>query len=396
MLDFYKLIPQIDTVGGESAAQQDKAALVMQEAQALLASLQSREDEILVRLKSNEGLPLWPIALPLQPFTNKYKMSELENEFTVIGVDGSQIMPSQHEMLHCYLLNIGIVQINYGSKHEPILTSTPYFFHKREQLYPLIDRRRLHIDELYVALERNLLELEVLSKQALSAADLGSPVLALIDGSLVPWSLERMPPTYQSQYLARMSTILQIFKDRRLPLFGYISNSRSAEVINSMRILICPYDFSHCKDNCRDLNEDDFPCSTISPLTDRRLFLGVLPELSRTAVFLSGSKTSKMFASSLQTCFLYCNFGSEIARLECPRWLFEDQEIFELALGAVSAQVRRGAGYPVVLAEAHHQAVIKNADREQFFALLSKHYVAAGLGKSERSAKAVKKRVSAV
>ncbi len=396
MLDFYKLIPQINLVGEESSAEQDKAALVTQEAHALLRSLQSKEDEILVRLKSNEGLPLWPIALPLQSFASKYEVNESKQELSVIGVDGSQIMPSQHEILHCYLLNIGVVRIDYGTENEPILTSTPYFFHKKEQLYPLIDRRRLHIDELYVSLERNILELEILANQASIAKDAGVLPLCLVDGSLVPWSLERMPQTYQSQYLSRMSAILQVFQNGRLPLLGYISNSRSTEVINSMRILICPYEFANCKENCHDLNEDDFPCSTISPLTDRHLFSLFLPEFSRSAAFLSGAKVSKLLIAPLQTCFLYCNFGTATARIEFPRWLFEDKMTFESALTALTSQVRRGAGYPVVLAEAHHQAVIKSADREQFFKLLSKHYVSAGIGTGQRSAKAEKKHVSAI
>ncbi len=396
MLDLYKLMPQIEALGKESLAQQDKAALVAQSAQKLFHKLKEKDDQTLARLKSNQGLPLWPIALPIEPFASQHKLTTSNKEITVIGVDGSQIMPSQHEIFYCYLLNIGIVQIDYTGHTKPILTNIPYLFHKTEELYPLLDRRRLHVDELYVALERNLMELDTLSKQAIQARSEGMKVLALVDGSLLPWSLERMPLTYQTQYSQRMTAIFDNIKANGVSLFGYISNSRSAEVVNSMRILICPYDESNCKDNCRDLNEDNFPCSAISPLSDRQLFSIELPNSSRSAVFLSSSKMSKALPTELQMCFFYCNFAGDISRIECPRWLLEDKDNFDLSLAALFAQLHRGGGYPVVLAEAHHQAVIKNADREQFFDLLAKHFVSAGNKQLSQSVKALKKRISAV
>ncbi len=396
MLDFYKLIPQISLVGKDGSLELDKAALVLEQALQTFLGLTNQAEQVLERLSLNEGRPLWPVSLPLDSFASMFELSKSNTEFTVIGVDGSQIMPSQHEIVHCYLLNIGTVQINYGTQKNPILTSTPYLFHKHDQLYPLVDRRRLHIDELHVALERNLLELEMLSMQAESANSQHSNILSLIDGSLIPWSLERMPPTYQSQYILKMSKILNVFKRQRIPLFGYISNSRSAEVINNLRILTCPYEYSDCKTNCRELKEDDFPCSRVFPLTDSKLFSLLLTDSHRSATFLSGAKISKSFSKDLQICFLYCNFDGEVARLECPRWLFEDKNNYEQALAALALQVNRGVGYPVVLAEAHHQAVIKNADREQFFSLLAKHFLNLGSKQMRISAKASKKRFSAV
>lgn len=396
MLDFYKLMPQIESVGQDSLSEHDKAAQIVQEAHRVFRLALEQPENVLDKLRSNEGLPFWPIAIPLEPFASQYQLPKLQQEIAVIGVDGSQIMPNQHDILQCYLLNIGVVQVNYGIELPPLLKSTPYLFHRREQLYPLMDRRRLHIDELYVSLERNLLELETLCEHASAAMQSGLRILTLIDGSLLPWSLEHMPRVYQDQYVARMSTTLNIFKNEKIPLLGYISNSKSMEVLNSMRILVCPYEQSICADNCHNLNEEDFPCSAIWPLLDRNLFLSQLKVSSRSAVFLSRASVSKLFGDQLQTCFLYCHTGSEIARLECPRWLFEDREIFNTACGALLSQVNRGAGYPLVLAEAHHLAVIKNSDREKFFSLLGEHMIALGAGPIQTSTKASRKRFSAV
>ena len=59
--------------------------------------------------------------------------------------------------------------------------------------------------------------------------------------------------------------------------------------------------------------------------------------------------------------------GTEIARVEMPNWVVEDQQLLNQALGIMLAQVNKGFGYPVALAESHNQAVIRGGDRIRFF-----------------------------
>ncbi len=396
MLDFQKLMRQIDFVGQETLENRETAAKIMEEAQRAYKQASQNPTQVAQRLNENIPWAFWPIAIPLEEFGKSFILPKPIKEVTVVAVDGSQIMPSHHEIHNCFLLNIGCVQISYGAKVTPLLESFPYLYHKSEELYPLVDRRRIHIDELYVSLERNLLELSFLADKAVLAQERALPVVALIDGSLIPWSLERMPEAYQNHYIERHSAAMDILKENSIAILGYISHSRSSELVNDLRISICPYEVSNCRENCYRLNEEDFPCSKIWPLLDRTMLKHHVPTNQRSSSFLSGSSVSKLFASDLRTCFLYLNTGEEIARLEFPRWLFDYQDILDNAISTTLSQVDRGKGYPISLAEAHHLAVIKGNDRQRFFDLLTRHLVAKGAGPVKPSPKEAKKRIGLV
>ena len=64
--------------------------------------------------------------------------------------------------------------------------------------------------------------------------------------------------------------------------------------------------------------------------------------------------------------FFYVNVEEEIARVEVPGWVAADRALLDLTHTLVMDNARRGGGYPVVLQEAHEQAVVTGADREAF------------------------------
>ncbi len=392
MLDFTKLLEQIDAVGVESLVDRFSFLETLTNAQEVFDEAQAQPDRFEQRQNDNSSFALWPVALPLEPLDTIDLVRPVKDAVTVIGVDGSQILPSHHEVHNCYLLNIGIAAISYGSRHAAILETSPRLYHRPEDLYPLVDRRRMHIDELYVSLERGLLELEVLADKAIQMKERALPVVALYDGSLISWSAEKMPPGYQETYFERMDVALERFRTSGIPLVGYLSHSRSSDVVNCLRVFTCPYEVSHCRVHCGHLNEEEFPCSRVWPLADRQLLETRLDISERSCVFASGASASKMMASINNACFAYIRFPSEVARLEFPRWVMDSRELFDLALGAVSAQVDKGQGYPVALQEAHHLAVIRGADRQTFFDLMTKHLISIGADRIHVSPKESRKR----
>ena len=397
MLDFHKLILQIEEVGRDSLVDRGPQHEVIARARAALEQAATDSASLSSRLERNKPWVLWPIAMPLEPFGTSLPVELRSEPVTVVAVDGSQIMPSRHEVHSCYLLNMGIVVISYGAAAQaaqlaPQLVSEPMLYHRPEDLYPLVDRRRVHIDELYVSLERNLRELETVSFRGLEANRRGLPVVAMLDGSLIPWSLEKMPADYQETYLERVSTALDALRQVKIPLIGYLSHSRSSDLVNDLRVSICPYPVSHCRELCGQLNEEDFPCSQIWPLSDRQLIAQLLPEGYRTAIFLSGASVASSLAAAQRTCFLYLNVGCEVARLEFPRWLADDLEALSLALATVRSQVGKGMGYPVSLSEAHNLAVIRGQDRARFFELLTRHLITLGADRVTVSPKESRKR----
>ena len=64
--------------------------------------------------------------------------------------------------------------------------------------------------------------------------------------------------------------------------------------------------------------------------------------------------------------FFYVDVGHEIARVEVPGWVAEDEARLALVHALVVDQCDRGRGYPVALMEAHEQAVVGGADRRFF------------------------------
>ncbi len=395
MLDFTKIFKQIQDVGIDSvneASQSDVLELALD----TLESAYRDDARFLQRLEENTGWVYWPLAIPIEPFGTNVQIQKAPVKVTTIGVDGSQIMPSHHEVHNCYLLNVGMAIISYGEAFQSVLESVPRLHHRPDDLYPLVDRRRVHIDELFVSLERTLLELEVLSEHALIAQERGLPVVALYDGSLIPWSVDKMPQGYQDSFLSKFQSCMKSLQTAGIPLVGYISHSRSSEVVNMLRTYSCPYEMSNCREHCSSLNEEDFPCSKIWPLTDRQLLTRKLQNGYRSSFCLTSQNISKLFEPANQICFTYLNLVSEVARIECPKWLVENEPLRELAMSVVASQVEKGRGYPVALSEAHNLAVIRSKDREQFFELIKKHLVSLGLKQVRVSPKESKKRIGFV
>ena len=64
--------------------------------------------------------------------------------------------------------------------------------------------------------------------------------------------------------------------------------------------------------------------------------------------------------------FFYVNVGSEMARVEVPAWVAEDEALLALTHSLLLDQCRKGLGYPVAIMEAHEQAVIGGHERELF------------------------------
>jgi hypothetical protein len=92
--------------------------------------------------------------------------------------------------------------------------------------------------------------------------------------------------------------------------------------------------------------------------------------------------------------FCYVHVGTEIARVEVPEWVAQDTMLFNQALSLMLAQVYKGYGYPIAIAEAHNQAVVRGGDRARFFTLLEQQMIRAGLRNVGTSYKEARKRGS--
>ncbi len=371
MLDLQKLIGQINELSEASIPESEIEKQILSMAQSCFEEAKASPQRFEELIKENGGSTFWPLAIPLESIGEFRKLNPIEKAHSVVASDGSQIMPTQHELSSCFLLNIGSALIHYGENSQASLSSSPFLFHSYDDLYPLLNKRRIHIDASLISFKRNLKELEEARKLAESEKQKGRLVLTLVDGSLIPFNLDRNLDHMHQELLLSYSMELDAFNAAALPLIGYISHSRSAECLNALRIWLCPYNRSHCQIYCGELNEENFPCSKIWPLSDRQLMKSKLEKYTLSSFFLSSSHFSLALPELNRVCFAYLNTGEEAARIEIPQWLFRDKHLLDFSLQALLSQIQKGQGYPISLSEAHNMAIVRASDRNIFFKLIA-------------------------
>jgi hypothetical protein len=309
--------------------------------------------------------------------------------FTVVATDGSQIFPDRHEISSCYLLNVGFVVIHYGTGERATLSSRPFLFYRDEDLYEEWEGRRTAVTRESVGIRRGALEFRYLADLSVQAREQGRTVLAMSDGTLILWSLEGRPPDFRETTLRAYLEAFERMRVGRIPVAGYISSPGSADLVNALRVGICPEEPTDC-DRCpwkadrrESLLEPErigdppvapLPCASIEGVTDAALFSRILGPGERSGVFGSRSRILRDYGPHAIR-FFYLNTGSEIARVEIPKWVAEDADLLDLTHAGVVDQARKGQGYPVVLSEAHEKAVVRGADRETFYRFLRDTFV---------------------
>ena len=321
-----------------------------------------------------------------------------------IATDGSQINPSAHEFTNACLINVGLIGIPYFKKDIPvILSSEPSVYNSLDEINPQAEAENIQNEDL-ISYERTLKEIEEIVKLAKIYKKHGLPVVALLDGTLIHWHLEKFNNSFIELFIKRFSEAMLELKSLNIPVASFLSNSRSNDIINSLRIYKCPYDAVDCKKYCSNLSSKNLPCNptvNYKPVLDRRLIERVMADKNaeagfRTILFKSNSKILNYYPEDLKIFFFYINTGTEIARVELPSYAANDKKLLELIHNVVAFQCRVGFGYPLVLSEAHLQAVIGKADRQVFYDLIKEHLLKNHKTQVKISSKELKKRISFV
>ena len=305
-------------------------------------------------------------------------------DFAVIAVDGSHIDVDRHSAARCCLINIGSVVLRYGQKPDAMLSSRPALYASEQDLTiadPLSNNEQPLEREL-LGMKRTVAEIQALAELCEELPpDL--PALALLDGSLILFRLAGLPDyvsreLLENGYLKALNRIKDSSKKKKLALASYISFPRSTEVVNALRVAVCPHDPPDCDRNCpRSAPASKRECEAVAGLQDSSIFARILEPGERSATFISRSSVVQKHYGENEVRFFYLRGDEEIARVEFPRWV-EERGLIDLVQALVLDQCRRGQGYPVTLSEAHEQAVVTGADREQFqylveLALSEKH-----------------------
>jgi hypothetical protein len=415
MLDLTKLTRQMQGLSQhltqEAAASRQRLELAQQH---FLNACDRQEEFVQKQEKWRDRIPFMN-ATPVEPLNTSIEIPVPPKVHTVIATDGSQISPNHHEIAYCYLLNIGRVVLHYGQNKHPLLDSLPEIFYRPEDLY--ISRQWGIKTEEWMSYCRTTSEATALAELACSVAeelrakdkeqrtipipnpqspipDPRSPIptLAMVDGSLIYWFLEQLPFDARDRILPPILQAWRQMRDAQIPLMGYLSASRNMEAMNFLRLLACPHPVPDCMSFCPNQMEK-VPCKVFEPLRDTTLWAMQLKPGQRGPLWRSNARILDLY-EDLQIYFCYVHVGAEIARIEIPAWVAENTSLFDESLGLMLAQVQKGYGYPVAIAEAHNQAVVRGADRTRFFALLERQMIKAGLRNVGTSYKEARKRGS--
>ena len=328
----------------------------------------------------------------------KHAQGTLPDDFCVVAVDGSHIDIDRHLPVRCSLINIGVASLNYGSHPDANLFSQQKLYVNDELV--IRDKNSLHreqaIEGVVLSAKRAVEEIETLS-HIIDGMNPDVPTIALIDGSLVMMGLDGHAygdfvkrELIEEGFVKALNNIHKLATHRTIALASYISLPRSAEIVNALRIEVCPFDTVDCRMHCNDKAIGERPCDhTSESLLDREIFSEVLEPGERSGIFISSSDIVSKHYGSQKICFFYVNTGEEIGRVEIPSWVAENEELLRLFHSAIVDQCRRGSGYPTALIEAHEQAVVNTSNRRDFTHLIEtalyKHHMPVYSSEKNRS-----------
>jgi hypothetical protein len=345
-----------------------------------------------LKRKIKAGKTTWLVAGIVEGLNKRYPLPNAPEDFTVLAADGSHIDVDRHQSTRCYLINIGAAVLRYGNRPDATLLNTPRLYSDEKDLaiMPPSGGREQPVEGTILSAKRSVEECKALAELAAGLAP-ETIALAMLDGTLILWGLEPYPDFVTDVLLHQgllqcLDVMKKLNQDRRLALASYISFPRSTDVVNVLRVAVCSSNVPDCDKQCPPGKERD--CDGVARVRDRDLFMSLLENGERSALFISPSKIVGEHYGEHRVYFFYLRVDDEIARIEIPQWVAENAKLLTLTHSLVYDQCKRGHGYPVVLSEAHEQAVVTGADREYFrqlvdSTLIEEHLPTPSSGKSQ-------------
>lgn len=370
----------------------------------------------------------WLLARPVEPLNRIHELPPRPPNYALVATDGSQIDMERHGMAMCYVINIGRVFLRYGERPAARLSSMPALYYRDEDLYLTDGVRRVAIEGNYLSARRDVeeglalvgladeflserstkgaqeheSEQEATSPNSLYGSSRGfadqTPAIALQDGTLVRWTLAGAEKFVQDHFLRAYLAYLDDMRSRNIPVASYISRPRSPEVAGTIRLMFCPDVNLHeqrgakCSE-CSDVAAGREPsCAPCQNLTDAEVLADMLADGQRGPLFLSMSRINIENYGPHQIYFFYMRVGREIGRVEMPQWVAENPDTVDLIHSLIYDQCMKGQGYPVALARAHEQAIVRTADRRAFLSIVENSLLHAELPASSSRKRESKER----
>jgi NurA domain len=373
-LDLSKIIGQIVDLAANIRQKETQRKSKIEFALKALESAAGDVSALRQRVESSKTT--WLVAGPKENIDLRQPAKDCYPDYIAVASDGSHIDVDRHQSAHCFLINIGMARLQYGTNPDAELYSLPQLYFKDEEVViTSADGRKVPIEGQLLGIKRTIEECRMLIK-CLEEIESPVPVILLLDGSLVLWSLsEQVYPDFVVHellvdgFLKHLDELRQFGRKRLSGVASYISFPRSTDVVNLLRLSLCPHKEVDCDRHCSG-KFSTRECEKVGGLLDRELFYQLLAPGERSASFGSRSSVVTKHYGANEINFFYIRLGREVARVEIPLWIAENDMLVEFVHSAILDQCRRGLEYPISLSEAHEQAVVNVADRQQFWNLV--------------------------
>lgn len=367
MLELSQIVTEISAMGVEAKRRKNRAATQLQTALRQARMGDEAWAEALVRKPAKK--PTWAMAQcgSEAPATVSPLSFDAPDTYTALATDGSQIPLDRHAVAPCYLLNVGEIALHYGTHERSRLTSQATLHFKDEDIYKGDAETGGHVvSDKDIATRRMLAESAALA--ALIAENHERHSIALVDDPLIlVFADQRESDEEQKKIIGEFCEMLKAAQAARTPILGYVSRPGARDVVGALRRTLCADDCAH---------DAQSPCAELARLTDAQVFAHLLPNPGdRSPVFGSGARSLEHYPEDQRIAFFYLNTGREIARIEIPKWVADEDALLDRAHVLAFDQSEKGQGYPVALAEAHERAVVRGPDREAFARLVESAFV---------------------
>ena len=374
MLDLSRVAGQIgEMIGQLKAGGQERQEHLVR---ALTLLVDRAIDFETLKRKASQSKTTFLVAGLVEPLGSHVPPGAIPSDFSIIATDGSQIDVDRHQSARCYLINIGRVRLDYGDDSGAELQSLPQLCADSKDLVISSGTKEQVVEGALLNIKRSVDECRHLADMAAELPK-DRPALAVIDGSLILWGLssKEYPDFVVEQLLDKgfikcLDDMLKLAQERPLALSSFISFPRSTDVVNVLRLAICPHETADCDKFCGEINIGKRACDAVSGIQDRDLFDSLLGVGERSALFTSQSKIVRESYGRHRVNFFYIKLEDEIARVEIPEWVARDADKLGLTHALLLDQCQRGQGYPAALSEAHEEAVVTGADRRNFLQLV--------------------------
>lgn len=304
----------------------------------------------------------------------------LEEAYSLLAADGSQINPDRHGMVEFGAINVGVIQMKPG-QGQPLTEQVRSRLMFHDDLYtasgsPLTDD--------LVALMRDLAERQELV--SLARGEKG-PVVTLTDGPLELFRDAKGSREFEKE-LEKYQDVLEDLASLDVATAGYVDRPRSDLVIRLLELVILK------RGGRFDQAGIERP---LLHIRDEILFRNLLKPGERSAVFAIHAGAGKGFSGRLALHFFYLNVGREthpyLSRVEIPLWVAENEHLLNLLHGCLVAQSQHlGARpYPYVLHRAHEIAVVSRDEHDQLETMIAAELRKQGVFVDDRSNKQLAK-----